>query len=171
MRQWVTVVAFIRVYDPDTRSWFCDIDMDIGEAYLPFVRPALMRYQPHEWPGCVLSRILLANIVQTLPDRTLTWRRTRCSGAAADHRPRAHLHRNPPGRRASFGWIGARPHGRPPKQRGAAIPDDLLDWRAVDGAEVELTHVLSGSTATWSGRLTLPAGDGPQRRSSWKKST
>lgn len=72
MRQWVTVVAFIRVYDPDTRRWFCDIDMDIGEAYLPFVRPALMRYQPHEWPGCVLSRILLANIVQTLPDRTLT---------------------------------------------------------------------------------------------------
>ena len=72
MRQWVTVVAFIRVYDPDTRRWFCDIDMDIGEAYLPFVRPALMRYQPHEWPGCVLSRILLADIVQTLPDRTLT---------------------------------------------------------------------------------------------------
>lgn len=28
------------------KLWYCDIDMDAGEAYFPFVRLALARYQP-----------------------------------------------------------------------------------------------------------------------------
>ena len=53
-------------------AWFCDIDVANAESYMPFVRLALVRYQPKALDGCAVSHIVIADIVQTLPDRTLT---------------------------------------------------------------------------------------------------
>ena len=52
--------------------WYCDIEMDTESAYFPFVRLALARYQPHSIPHAHLSPVVLADTVQTVPDRTLT---------------------------------------------------------------------------------------------------
>lgn len=52
------------------RLWYCDIEMDMGESYFPFVRLALARYQPHSVANAHLSRVVLAEFAQLLPDRT-----------------------------------------------------------------------------------------------------
>ena len=68
----VTVVGHVPQYDETTGRWFADIQLDTGDAYAPFVRLSLVRYQPHSLDRCALSPIVLADIVQPLPDRTAT---------------------------------------------------------------------------------------------------
>ena len=51
------------------RLWYCDIQMDMGEAYFPFVRLALARYQPQSLDNAHLSRVVLADFMQLAPDR------------------------------------------------------------------------------------------------------
>lgn len=89
-------------WDPVRRLWFCDIEMDLGAAYAPFVRLALARYQPMSiarteakpsaplpaghWADQVgveppaspqledlhLSEVVTTDFVQLLPDRFAT---------------------------------------------------------------------------------------------------
>ena len=60
-------------YDSERELWYCDIEMDYGSTYFPFVRLALARYQPKsiKWKeGDVkLSRVVLADYAQLTPDR------------------------------------------------------------------------------------------------------
>jgi hypothetical protein len=57
-------------YDAKRQLWFCDIEMDPGEAYFPFVRLALARFQPDSIPDAHLSCVILAEFIQLLPGRT-----------------------------------------------------------------------------------------------------
>ncbi len=63
-------------YDEDRQLWYCDIEIDPGNAYYPFVRLALARYQPMSVKGASgdvkLSRVVLADFVQLTPERTAT---------------------------------------------------------------------------------------------------
>ena len=43
-------------FDADRGLWYCDIEIDTEAAYGPFVRLALVRYQPHSIPDAHLSR-------------------------------------------------------------------------------------------------------------------
>ncbi|KOV61351.1 peptidoglycan-binding domain-containing protein [Streptomyces sp. MMG1121] len=70
----VTVVGFTPQFDADGQGgrWFCDLELDTGDACLPFVRLALVRYQPDSIPGAEISSVVLADLVRVLPDRELT---------------------------------------------------------------------------------------------------
>ncbi len=57
-------------YDEKRKLWFCDIEMDPGQAYFPFVRLALARFQPDSIPDAHLSRVILAEFIQLLPGRS-----------------------------------------------------------------------------------------------------
>jgi hypothetical protein len=52
------------------RLWYCDLEMDMGEAYFPFVRLALARYQPQSVANAHLSRVVLVDFAQLMPDRS-----------------------------------------------------------------------------------------------------
>jgi hypothetical protein len=52
------------------RLWYCDIEMNMGEAYFPFVRLALARYQPQSVTNAHLSRVVLVDFTQLMPDRS-----------------------------------------------------------------------------------------------------
>jgi hypothetical protein len=60
-------------YSAERELWFCDIEIDPGRSYYPFVRLALARYQPKsiDWSdGDVkLSRVVLTDFAQLAPDR------------------------------------------------------------------------------------------------------
>jgi hypothetical protein len=58
-------------YDSDRRLWYCDIEMNFGASYYPFIRLALARYQPTSLPGAHLSNIVLADFMALTPDRWL----------------------------------------------------------------------------------------------------
>jgi hypothetical protein len=69
----VDVVGFPAEFDPERRLWFADLTLDTpGETYAPFVRLALVRYQPHALADAKVSRVVLADFAQLTPDRTLT---------------------------------------------------------------------------------------------------
>ncbi|HEV7475097.1 MAG TPA: hypothetical protein VGN90_13675 [Pyrinomonadaceae bacterium] len=56
-------------YDPDRKLWFCDIEIDTGKSYYPFVRLGLARFQLNSLDGAHLSRVVLADFAQLTPDR------------------------------------------------------------------------------------------------------
>lgn len=66
----VTICAFEVKPDAARQLWYCDIEMDPGTAYFPFVRLALARYQVNSIPGAHLSPVVLADFAQLVPDRT-----------------------------------------------------------------------------------------------------
>jgi hypothetical protein len=65
-----TVVGHEVAYDNDRKLWYCDIVIDPGDAYFPFVRLALVRYQPQSVADAHVSRVVLADFAQLLPDRS-----------------------------------------------------------------------------------------------------
>jgi hypothetical protein len=67
----VDVVPHPVGYDPERKLWYADIVIRPGEAYYPFVRLALARYQPMSIGGTHLSPVVLAEFQQLTPDRLL----------------------------------------------------------------------------------------------------
>ena len=59
-------------YDADRQLWYCDIEIDQGPSYWPFVRLALARYQPCSVRQAHLSEIVLADFMPLTADRWLT---------------------------------------------------------------------------------------------------
>jgi hypothetical protein len=69
-----SVIGYDVHYDVDRKLWYSDIVMDPRTSYVPFVRLALVRYQPNsvfsaDTQDCCLSRVVLTDFVQLLPDR------------------------------------------------------------------------------------------------------
>ena len=65
----VTVIGHRVHWDDTRRLWYCDIALNPGAAYMPFVRLALVRYQPNALPGARISKVALAEFCQILPRR------------------------------------------------------------------------------------------------------
>lgn len=72
----VTVLGYPVSFDAERRLWFCDIEIDPGQSYFPFVRLALTRYQPYsvgpteENPANLfLSPVVLSDFCQLTPER------------------------------------------------------------------------------------------------------
>ena len=77
--QVVNVVCFDVDWDRERKLWYCDLELDTGNAYYPFIRLALVRFQPNSLilsnpapEDLRISPVVLADIVQTSPDRSLT---------------------------------------------------------------------------------------------------
>ena len=50
---------------------FCDVEV-VTPSYFPFVRLALVRYQPHSLPGLAMSPLVLADFAQAVPQRNIS---------------------------------------------------------------------------------------------------
>lgn len=148
----VTVAGHEVHYDEGRQLWYCDIELDTGNAYYPFVRLALARYQPESVPDAHLSRVVLADFAQLAPDRRLTIIRdpadpqllgVRLSGPAYVG---SHLgaHNNE---------VEVAVERRLPE-----VADELLGWAPIPATNTSLTDLamsLDGSFS-WSGEVTLP---------------
>ncbi|MFD4839250.1 hypothetical protein ACFWP0_17225 [Achromobacter sp. NPDC058515] len=73
----VRVVGHRVRWDDARARWYCDIELDPGRSYMPFVRLALARYQPHAIDSAKLSRVVLAEFAQVLPRRRAVFERQR----------------------------------------------------------------------------------------------
>jgi hypothetical protein len=58
-------------YDEVRQLWYCDVEIEAGATYFPFIRLALARYQPTSSPGSHLSNVVLSDIIAVAPDRWL----------------------------------------------------------------------------------------------------
>jgi hypothetical protein len=66
----VNVAGHSVCYDSGRGQWYCDITFSGNSSYMPFVRLALARYQPHSISGVELSRVTLTDYAQLTPDRS-----------------------------------------------------------------------------------------------------
>ncbi|WP_157248159.1 hypothetical protein [Nonomuraea typhae] len=139
-------------YDPATRRWFCDIDLDTGLAYFPFVRLALARYQPRSIGGMHLSEVVQADILRTLPTRTLSV--TKGSPLGVSLTGPAYV--APEGAR-----VAARLDRRDP-----AVADEVLGWKPVAGTMVTLRPEFTeeGNILGFLGQVPVPPARPGERR-------
>ena len=59
-------------YDTARALWFADIGVNAGTSYWPFVRLALVRYQPDSLLHAEISRVTQVDFAQLAPDRLAT---------------------------------------------------------------------------------------------------
>lgn len=70
-RDRVDVAGFPAQFDAVRGLWFADVTINLPtETYMPFVRLALVRYQPHALLDAKISRVVLADFAQLTPDRS-----------------------------------------------------------------------------------------------------
>ena len=82
----VTVVGHKPEFDPERKLWYCDLQLDAGASYFPFVRLALARYQPHSIAGQHLSRVVFPDFTQLVAERTAAFTRLGRTGVAVSLR-------------------------------------------------------------------------------------
>lgn len=73
----VDIVGYQPQYNRDQRRWYADfqINPDKIRAYYPFLRLALVRYQPYSHHDAHLSTVVLTDFIQLVPTRTLSFGR------------------------------------------------------------------------------------------------
>lgn len=160
----VDVVAFATQFDPERKLWFADLTLDHGDTYMPFVRLALVRYQPDALPDARISRAVLADFAQLTPDRAVLVHadssqartlRVQVSGITP-RGPQAVIHN---------AHARHQPHPLPPTQFRVQVQARIpgmgsdLAWQAVPATvasvEVHREPVTPGTEdlALWQGRV------------------
>lgn len=65
------VVGYRVTFDDERQLWYADVTVTADSyAYAPFIRLALVRYQPHAIPEAKISRVVLADFAQLTPGRS-----------------------------------------------------------------------------------------------------
>jgi hypothetical protein len=158
--QRVGVVGHPVAYDEDRQLWYADIEIDPGDSYFPFVRLALVRYQPKSVTTAdadvKLSRVVHADFVQLAPDRTAT-----IAQAATNKRQ---VNVTVTGLSGIVGDTGTQPNivevtieTRAPGATGVGA------WLPATQDVYPLKHTfVRGGGVVWSGPATLPADRGSE---------
>lgn len=156
----VSVAGHAVGYDEDRELWYCDIEVDAGDSYYPFVRLALARYQPISVENAHLSRVMLADFIQLAPDRN--------AAVTFDGSNPALVNISVSG----VGYTGSRAAKNSEMEvsvetKNANVPDLDLGWTPADNGTFPLTAAeqFGGTGITWSGQVTLP---GPRGQNSYR---
>ncbi|MCR4397318.1 MAG: hypothetical protein NUW07_11400, partial [Candidatus Saccharicenans sp.] len=142
-------------YDTERRLWFCDLELDSGQAYFPFIRLALARFQPDSVPGAHLSQVVVANFAQILPERNLavTFNPSNLKEITVSLSGVSYIQ----------GYAGSGPGEVEValETKKLNLPDEL-GWEPVKDAVITLKPQRAGATEagsfTWQGKLNLPKG-------------
>ncbi len=147
-------------FDSVRKLWYCDIAVNTGPAYFPFVRLALARYQPISLTNAHLSRAVLADFVQTAQGRTFTFVR---SGTNPQLLMVTAVGISYSATRNADGTVVQGPSTMRVQleQRSHKLAGEL-GWEAV-GSPIVLSPSPSGSNTIWKGRVLLPSGNWPLR--------
>jgi hypothetical protein len=154
-----TAVGHRPEYDEERGLWYCDIEIDPHDAYFPFVRLALARFQPISVPGAHLSKVVTADFIQMAPDRTVSLAFNRADLREMDVTVSG----------ASYVQAAA---GSGPgvievalETHAAGMPEEA-GWTAVPDGSVTLRAQRAPSGApgffVWAGKLAAPRGVQPR---------
>ena len=69
---WTAVAGHEVAWDSARKLWYADIAVNPAATYFPFVKLALVRYQPQSLAGIKVSRVVQADFIQVAPDRAVT---------------------------------------------------------------------------------------------------
>jgi hypothetical protein len=151
-----TVAAHEVKYDATQKLWYCDVRINPAAgfpAYMPFVRMALVRYQPYSIPNAHLSRVAQADFAQLTADRTVSVTPGAKAGEYNVSLFGIHAHVSQTG--ASGPWRRAEVQLERQNQAGSDF-----GWAPV-GQPVPLTVFFNPNL--YSGTVKIPAGQDPAR--------
>lgn len=129
-------LGFSPQFDPEGNRWFCDLEVDTGDACLPFARFALVRYQPDSISGAEISAVVRTDLLRILPDRELRVKLDdppTVSVTGPSYDPTAST---PPRVTAVV------------QRRREGVADDDLAWVTLEDTGVELTSIDADSSPT-----------------------
>jgi len=162
----VSVVGFVPQFDESRGLWFADLTISLpSETYMPFVRLALVRYQPHALADAKISRVVLADFAQLTPDRAATVTsdphhartiRVAVSGVAPQG-PRPIIRGQPPFQAENMRATRVRVRVQ---ERDQTLQTDV-DWRDVPQTVARIDVIKDGATpgdvdlTLWLGTITF----------------
>ncbi|UCH58561.1 MAG: hypothetical protein JSV61_10105, partial [Anaerolineales bacterium] len=152
----VHVVGYQPGYDSQRQLWYCDVQLDPGATYYPFVRLALARFQPISVLNAHLSPVVQADFCQVVPHRIVEYDLSNLGASneialkvsgPAYYYPQYEQYGSP----IFFAGV---------QMRQQADIDDELNWQILSGVSGEAMHVVQQSPeeTIWEGRYVLPAG-------------
>lgn len=156
----VAVAGFTPHFDEGRGLWYCDMDIAFSAQaprlpYFPFIRLALARYQPYSILGEELSKVVVTDYIQVLPDRTTTVTPTQpqqvrvtVDGASPYDWAGTRLGTGSAAVKASR-QVTARVEKTPRTATGG------LDWQQV-GSTANLDWQLLGAKEVWTALVPLP---------------
>jgi hypothetical protein len=144
----VMVLGFPVDFSDERGLWFCDIELDPGTAYFPFVRLAIARYQAHSLTGLELSTVVRADFAQLTANRTATLTRDDPASTEVTLTGPSASNGLPDGGHRVSAVVQSRPN----------LGSEFL-WRDELGGPVPLplVDVAAGGIATWRGVVPLPS--------------
>jgi hypothetical protein len=155
-------------YDPDRDLWFADIKVTSPrgaelESYTPFIRFALVRYQPNSITNAALSKVVTVDYAQIAPNRHLTVTGNDTEGYAVTVVGYA------PTQTVLDKVSGASRIRVTLESEDIRVTDTNLAWKPVIGSNGRpVSIVLSSSVTdtdkvTWTGRIAVRPTGGPGR--------
>jgi hypothetical protein len=147
----VDVAGHPVAFDPTRDLWYADLRVTAHDevelsAYLPYVRLALVRYQPNSLDDCHLSTVVMADFIQLVNGRTASVVRdgkdliVTVSGFASTGNASGYPS-------AVQGFI---------ERRSAAVRDEELGWEREPTAITFTAAITDGNLFTWTARLPAP---------------
>lgn len=158
----VTVVGHKPAFDPLRKLWYCDLQLNAGRSYFPFVRLALARYQPHSIPGQHLSKVVVPEWAQLVAPRTAAVTKVSSSFASVSLRGPAGYTENAEDLVSFLGGVDqlaelSRFAVAQVERLPAGATTDLA-WAAVgDEVRLDLSAANGVSDIVYTGRVPLPA--------------
>ena len=141
-------------YDADRQLWYCDIVVrPPDQAYYPFIRLALARYQPTSAQGAHLSGIVTTEFQQLSPDRLAVVTKT-ASGLSTLVNVSVYGYAPADARAVDSAKAGVF-SAKTQVLDGGADPD--LDWRDLAGQPTLVAQPVLGGRNVVARQLTLPA--------------
>jgi len=77
------ILGFPVQFDGARDRWFADVPLSIPDEQWPFVRLAVVRYQPESRPGKAISPVVRTDFAQLPPTRKVIWFRAGSLGVRA----------------------------------------------------------------------------------------
>ncbi|MFF4432600.1 hypothetical protein ACFYZ4_26005 [Streptomyces sp. NPDC001513] len=158
----VSVAGHPVSFDQSRDLWFCDIELRTSTglppaSWFPFLRLALVRYQPDSLDNCSVSKVVQAPMAQLAPERT--------AGVTRSGNTLTVTVTGPAYTRTSRDT--SRPTIRAVVEQAApTVPDPHLRWMDISPSAVTLTATGPAAGTTWSGTVPVPTGrfgDAPMR--------
>ena len=141
-------------YDTDRQLWYCDIVVrPPDQAYYPFIRLALARYQPTSAQGAHLSGIVTTEFQQLSPDRLAVVTKT-ASGLSTLVNVSVYGYAPADARAVDSAKAGVF-SAKTQVLEGGGDPD--LDWRDLAGQPTLVAQPVLGGRNVVARQLTLPA--------------
>ena len=155
---WASVAGHDVAWDAARRLWYADIAVNPDATYFPFVKLALVRYQPRSLDGIKVSRVVQADFIQVAPDRsaTVTFPRPTVARVAV----------------SGPGYLATTDAGTPDMMRAYVqeatvnTSDPDLSWTTVPSSANGTVLAVTSRTDTetvWEGEVRLPSARGSRK--------